>query len=282
MSRGHHFCFTHNNYLDTSLEDNVVCSYIIYGKEVAESGTPHLQGFVSFNSPAQLSTVIKKMLGCHVELCRTPVAAIAYCKKDGDYTERGTPPISLSQHNVKQKEDWKAIREAAEAGDLELVPDHVRVKYCKNLEFIHSQFSRKRKLDDVETPCNLWLYGPTGCGKSRYARSLTEVFYLKMCNKWWDGYDGQDTVIIEDFDVVHSVLCHHMKIWGDRYPFPVEVKGGTRMIRPHRIIVTSNYAPSDIWMLENDLDPILRRYEVKNLGPPANKYASIFNYNNNK
>ena len=51
-------------------------------------------------------------------------------------------------------------------------------------------------------------------------------------------YDEHQVVLIEDFDKKHDVLCHHLKIRGDRYPFNVEVKGaGTGHIRPATIIV---------------------------------------------
>lgn len=90
MSRSRCFTFTHNNYPNTDLEDQLECKYIIYGKEVGASGTPHLQGFVSFDNPSTLTAVIKKLPGCHVEVAIAPDQAIEYCKKDGDFTERGS------------------------------------------------------------------------------------------------------------------------------------------------------------------------------------------------
>jgi hypothetical protein len=76
-------------------------------------------------------------------------------------------------------------------------------------------------------------------------------------------------VLLEDFNnKKHDVLVHHLKICGDRYPFPAEVKGGSRTIRPEKIIVTSNYHPEEIWTESGDLDPILRRFKVTKFGDP--------------
>lgn len=50
--------------------------------------------------------------------------------------------------------------------------------------------------------------------------------YLKMCNKWWDGYTGQTEIILEDIDKTHQCLAHHIKLWTDHYSFVGETKGG--------------------------------------------------------
>lgn len=107
----------------------------------------------------------------------------------------------------------------------------------------------------------LWYYGPTGTGKFCSAREEYPELYLKMCNKWWDNYQGEDVVLLEDFDEDHAKLVHHLKIWGDCYPFPAEVKGGSIKIRPKLIIVISNYKIEDIWSKKSDYEPILRRFK---------------------
>ena len=49
----------------------------------------------------------------------------------------------------------------------------------------------------------------------------------KLSNKWWDGYQSQKVVIMEDVDKeTIKFLHHHLKIWSDRWGFIGETKGG--------------------------------------------------------
>lgn len=134
----------------------------------------------------------------------------------------------------------------------------------------------KRKADffatDVVEPLlkldNDWLYGGTGSGKSLGAREKAKAdgfrYFVKDPNRWWDNYDGQEVVIIEDLDLHSADQCRSLKIWADLYPFHGEVKlGHTKLIRPQRIVVTSNYSPAEIWTRDGDLEPILRRFRVR-------------------
>lgn len=114
---------------------------------------------------------------------------------------------------------------------------------------------------------NFWYYGKTGTGKSHAAREEFEKPFLKSAaNHWWDGYQGEENVIIDDFDKYHIRMGYYLKIWADRYEFPAEIKGSTLRIRPKHIVVTSNYHPNQIWEDNETLEPILRRFKVVKFG----------------
>lgn len=97
MSAAKNWVFTINNYvtadeikLDTMF-DHGHFSYIIYGKEVGESGTPHLQGYVQFKKKlrlAQAKTFISSR--AHMEVSRgSPEMAARYCRHfNFDITEQ--------------------------------------------------------------------------------------------------------------------------------------------------------------------------------------------------
>lgn len=261
------YCFTVNNY---SEEDESQCyamawewniKYIVVGREYGELGTPHLQGLVCFKDAKTLSAVKKLFPTAHFEEMRgTFEQASDYCKKEGDFFEWGILPMDQQRKGEKGREWYQEqLKAVSEQRYFDVDPAYL----IANFNGLHKAASLlyPPKLLDTEQKME-WYYGASGTGKSRRAREENPGAYLKMCNKWWDGYTGQEVVIIEDFDVDHKVLCHHLKIWADRYPFPAEVKGGKIDIRPKKIIVTSNYHPGMIWEKETDLQPILRRFRV--------------------
>jgi len=95
------YCFTLNNYTnaDITVLKSLDFVYLVFGYEVGESGTPHLQGYFYLQSCKSLSATINYLCSnkYHLEPAVTVSAAIAYCKKGGDYFERG----KILYHNIK-------------------------------------------------------------------------------------------------------------------------------------------------------------------------------------
>lgn len=261
-------CFTLNNYTEDELH-HIECAphkYLIIGKEVGESGTPHLQGYIELEKRMRLRAV-KKLLGprTHFEARKgTAQQAADYCKKDKNYTESGTISQQGKRNDIEHY--IVCIKADPKKRKLEIMEEFPAVyskypKFCNEYRLLKQDW---KILDYEETP-NLWVYGPVGTGKSRPFQELGDQVYRKMPNKWWDGYDGEHTVLIEDLEPAHRVLGYHIKIWGDRYPFIAEMKGYAHRIRPPRIVITSNFHPNEIWEGEV-LNAVLRRFKVKEVG----------------
>ena len=94
---------------------------------------------------------------------------------------------------------------------------------------------------NIDKLTNEWHWGDSGTGKSRGVRSRFLDAYIKSNNVWWDGYLNEETVIIEEMGP-KQIGAHHLKMWADHYPFKAESKGSYSLIRPSKIIVTSNYS----------------------------------------
>lgn len=262
--------FTLNNFSDE--DENVVwawtlvlpksISYAVVGREVGESGTPHFQGYIIFAHPVRLAACRKIFDRAHWEVARgTSEEASRYCKKDNDFIEVGEFPLTASERAKKGIADrWKLIKE----GKLEELPPEHYFTYQKMHLRYHNVVSR-----DVLD--NLWLYGRSGCGKSSWVRGNHPELYLKGMNKWWDGYDRESTVVLDDIDPSHTFLGYYLKIWSDHYPFNAETKGGMIKIRPARFIVTSQYSPEDVFKTKEGLpdvetiSAVKRRFIVVNL-----------------
>lgn len=103
-------------------------------------------------------------------------------------------------------------------------------------------------------------------GKSRTARRENPGFYTKMPgNNLWEGYDDQDTILIEDFSPYDIKQSNDLKIWCDRYAFRARVLYGTLVIRPKKIIITSQYHPSEIWDDQKTVDAIMDRFVMRKM-----------------
>lgn len=261
------WCYTINNWTEEEYESVIAlpARYHVCAKEVGETGTPHLQGYIVFPNTKTFSAVKALMPRAYLGARRgTHEQASEYCKKpETDPSlifESGELPASGKRTDlINFCADVQVSRPTTE----DLLESTLYMRYPRHCEKVIDFYHPPK---DIDTLDNIWIYGPTGCGKSRRVRDTFDSIYNKMLNKWFDNYADEETVLIEDIDPAHQFLGHFLKIWADHYPFRAEYKGGSRMIRPKRIIITSNYHPEQIWEDPGIVLPIKRRFGIWLMG----------------
>lgn len=91
-----------------------------------------------------------------------------------------------------------------------------------------------------------WIVGEPGAGKSRYVKEFGP--FIKASNKWWDGYNQETDVLIDDLELDAKYLGHFLKLWGDPWGYLVgEVKGAHLALNFNRLWITSNYTIDQVF-----------------------------------
>jgi len=254
--------FTVFNYgpeTETSLAE-MDCKYMIYGREVCPTtGKDHLQGFVAFKSNKRFKAV-KTLFpkGTHLEKIVGSVQQnIAYCSKDDkNPVVRGEPPKTKGSGN---KLRWEEARTAAKEGRFDDIPAELQTRFYRTYkEMAKDNMVKPEALSGV---CGLWIYGKTGSGKTHAVATQHPGRYIKPLNKWWDGYQNEDVVHLDELAPSHaSWIAPFLKKWADKWPFDAEVKGGATQLRPKLVIVTSNYSMDEMNFDHADFPALSRRF----------------------
>lgn len=256
------YCFTYNNYPDdldfinAKLTD--LCTYAIYGKEIGESGTPHLQGYFQLKKKERITGLVKKFPGVYFAVAKGGYESNrAYCSKDGEIFSVGTP--STVGQRAGLSDAVGLVKEKRKLSDVALAFPEVYAKYHRGLEALSSALAPTRNFKTEV----YWFYGATGTGKSRrFADSEPDGYWKPSVNKWWNGYDGHDAVIVDDYRRDFCTFAELLRLF-DRYPMSVETKGGTRPFLAKRLYITTPKSPQDTWegRTEEDLQQLLRRID---------------------
>lgn len=250
MSRSRNWCFT-----DFELQDWIgICSsqpeifrYVNYGVEVCpDTGRNHYQGWVQFHNCLSMKSA-KAKLGHKgfIAVCKgSEVDNDKYCSKDGKSYQWGD--------HVKQgqRSDLKKVAESIlEGTTLEEIMTTDPVTYCKyrnGLKDIAS-VAAKNNTKEFRNVSTTVLYGPTGTGKTRTAmEEATYKISAGDIGSWWDGYNGEKTILIDEYD--SDVNITKMLNILDGYQLRLPVKGGFTYANWTKVFITSNVNP-DEWHL---------------------------------
>lgn len=210
-------------------KDNV--RYICYGREkCATTGKQHLQGFAIFNRTCRIPKC-KQWLGSdrlHVEPRRgSREQARDYCRKDGDFWEWGRYESMTTTELFKQPINYLK----------ENYPEFY-CRYHRGLEKLHVDTGEKWR--DVHVT---WLWGKSGTGKTRRVMEMDDVYKLDGTMKWWDGYQGESILLLDDVDDSDFFNRRFMLNILDGYRLRLEIKGSFTFAKWTAVFITSNWSP---------------------------------------
>lgn len=262
------YCFTINNWTEEDLNGvkDISCNYIIAGDEVGDNGTRHIQGYVEFENAKTFSRVKKLLPRAHIEPRRgTPLEASDYCKMDGKVLyESG----ELSQQG--QRSDLAEVAVQIANGTLNenqllAVDPYMYHQYGRTINKLQDLALRQRYR--TEATQGIWYTGPTGAGKSHTAFEGYHPdthYVVPNDGGWWDGYTGQETIIINEFrgEIKYKELLEIL----DKWPKTVRRRGREPApLLAKTCIITSKLRPEEVYhnLSENDtMDQFYRRCKI--------------------
>lgn len=248
-------------------------SYLLCGKETCPTtGRLHWQGYLETRVKVTLNGLKAREAGwetAHLEQAKgTWEDSLEYCTKEcgEEYLEWGEPMIQ------GKRTDLSALASAVLSGTLSVRAvleenPHAYHVYGRTLEKLEDEAQLSVSRGAWAPPCVIWMWGPTGLGKSR--RAMEEALALSPAvyrhswedKGWWDRYRGETAVILDEFRC--QIPFHQLLTWLDGYEISMPRRG--RPPRPFlatHIWVTSSKHPRDCYdkeKLGEDVGQLLRR-----------------------
>lgn len=239
--------------------DDLEVKFIVYGEEVCpDTGKKHLQGFVTWIRGYRWTQCTKLRPKVHWAPAKAEDGG-NYCLKDLKYTIRD---YRRKGHRKDLEECKKMIDEGSTWGEVAGEHFGTFVRYNRGLKAYKQ--ARANDAGRREAPDVVWIYGESGTGKTRYVHDRTAEPDLWISSggdlKWFDGYEGQDVVLLDDFRHEHCKFTFLLRLL-DRYKLRVAVKGGFVNWVPKTIYLTSIEPPEKEfgWMEERLLKQLMRR-----------------------
>lgn len=271
-SRKRGFCFTINNYLENvydqlrTVVETLNTRYMVCQKEIAPTTlTPHVQGYLYCESLKTIKQIQDAFQAAGIRAAvlvanGSPEQNRRYCLKEGgeEPLELGALPMKGVAKEVGEVA-FSIINDSKKLSEVAVENPEMIVRFHKGLQALYGMSLRGR--DGSVTPTVYWWFGKTGTGKSRAAFEMFPKAYWKMsCNHWWDGYEGEEVVIVDDYRTTMCQFDYLLRMI-DRYPLRVEVKGGTVPLNATTFVFTAPSRPEVMWSLrtEEALQQLIRR-----------------------
>lgn len=260
QKRLQNFVFTINNYGPEHIKacEELECTYIIYAKEAgALKETPHIQGYVETRNGYTLRA-IRKHFHEKIWVAKrrgTAEQASDYCKKGGDFVERGT--MKPGQGKRTDLHTMVALIEDG-VSDRDLVFELQSVQSINAIQKVRSMLIKPRD-PELEVIIH-WFWGPTGLGKTETARREATAKYkdydeISFCRDFAEGYTGvNDAVIFDDIRARDIHLAKLLRLLQKGKKEKINIKNGDILWNAKEVWVTSPTHPYDFVKQYNEIN----------------------------
>ena len=253
--------------------------YVCFQLEKGEEGTPHFQGYIEFRTAVALTGLKKIAATAHWETRRdTRAKARDYCRKEDTRLEGPWEHGDFNAGGAGSRTDLQLIGElAVKTGSFRACCEEdlsLSIKYHNGLKAVIAA----TRVERTEPPRVALFYGPTGTGKTKQAYAqFPDLFRKHPGTRWFDGYEGQESLLLDDFGGASSKLrLDYVLQLLDRYPFTLEIKGSYTPLLATKIVITTNIHPKmwyDYSKREEQYKALARRihgvFWFKSMGDPC-------------
>ncbi|AUM61791.1 Rep [uncultured virus] len=255
------FCITINNPESNELPIFPGERYVIWQLEKGKNGITHIQGYIELSSPQRISAIKAIIPRAHIEVRGgTREKARDYCRKEDTRIEGPFERGNFGAGGAGRRNDLIEIKSKIDEGkdELSISQEHFET-WSRN----YKAFREYKKLITPKRrvkPRVIVLWGESGTGKTtRCINEGGEDAYWKDPDEWWDGYEGQKTIVLDDFYgwLKYSVMLRLL----DRTPLNVGFKGGKAAMVAETIFITSNDNPRDWYPNVPNKKALLRRID---------------------
>lgn len=251
-------------------------TYCVYQLEVGENGVEHFQGYLECMGQQTMTRLhsVEGLERAHFEIRRgTQERAIQYAKKD-DTRVDGPWEFGVAKEQGKRSDLLEVKEKLDKKIPLRQVHEEhfgTMIRYGKALKEYKRTITKPR---DFKSKVFLFV-GPPGKGKStlmkliaKYVAGSNDGVYKapmpKGSGQYYDDYDGQDVLILDEFDGSRMRPTEFNDIC-DEHECVLTVHGGAghQMVSKY-IFIGTNYLPSKWWKNRNpsQVRQTMRRIDV--------------------
>lgn len=227
-----------------ALFGNNLVTYVI-AQEEHKDGNKHIHAWfglanpINYRKPEKLDVLTGKH--GNYQVARSPKNVMEYCiKEDKNWLSNFDVVAKIAAMTSKKKYVGTELLKKRKLVDLTDEDPSLLFDYEK-WKKAYNSYSDDKQEDRSSPPRVVVITGPAGAGKTRWAYDSfpDKSIYITSSNRWWDGYDYQEVVVLDEQDKEASRFEYGFILrLLDRYPLRVPIKGGFKKFNSSIVVLT--------------------------------------------